>query len=102
MILIKPRVYNIIDEYTKYLINEGLTSQTRALEKKDQIIRAIDENLGGLITHRPSPYKELGKEEECFLYVFKDSKSRTQWGFAYKRYDENTIVYFMKNMKLIK
>jgi len=102
MILIKPRVYNVIDEYTQYLINEGLTSQTRALEKKDQIIRAIDDNLGGLLTHRPSPYKELGRDKDCSLYVFKDSKSRTQWGFAYQRYDENIIVCFMKNMKLIK
>jgi len=102
MILIKPRVYNIIDEYTEYLINEGLTSKTRALEKRDQIIRAVDDNLGGFLTHRASPYKELGRDKGCFLYVFKDPKSKTQWGFAYQRYDENVIVYFMKNMKLIK
>jgi hypothetical protein len=103
MILIKPNVYKIIDEYTNYLINEGLTSQIRAFEKKKLIIQAINFNLNRLINHRPSPYKELGRDESCLLYVYKDSKSKTQWGFAYKRFDEsNVIVYYMRNLKLVK
>ena len=102
MILIRPNVYKIIDEYTKYLINEGLTSQTRALEKKSLIIQAINSNLGGIVTHRLSPYTELGNDAACLLYVYKDPKSKTQWGFAYKRFDNNAIVYYMKNLKLVK
>ena len=102
MILVKPNVKALIDEYTKYLINEGLTSQARALEKKNLIIQAISLNLGGMVTHRSSPYKKLGKNEECLLYVYKDPKSKTQWGFAYKRFDENNvIVYYVRNLKLV-
>ena len=41
--------------------------------------------------------------EGCLLYVYKDSKSKTQWGFAYKYFEENNvIVYYMKNLKLAK
>ncbi len=103
MILIKPSVYSIIDEYTEYLIREGLVSNNRANQKRTKIIQAIYSNLGGILTHRPSPYEELGKEVNCLLYVYKDSKSKTQWGFAYKRFEENNvIVYHMRNLKLIK
>ena len=99
MIIISEYIYRVIDAYTNYLINEGLTSQTRAFEKKKLIINAINSNLNGMVTHRLSPYKELGSEER----VYKDPKSKTQWGFAYKRFDENNvIVYYMKNLKLIK
>ena len=103
MILIKPFVKALIDDYVNYLINEGLTSQERAFEKKGLMIQALDSNLGGMITHRPSLYKELGKAEGCLLYVYKDPKSKTQWGFAYKLFDDNNvIVYYMRNLKLVK
>ena len=102
MILIKPNVYIVIDEYTQYLINEGLTSQTRAFEKKKLIIQSINSNLGGIVTHRSSPYNELGKIERCLLFVYKDPKSKIQWGIAYKRFDNNAIVYYIKNLKLVK
>lgn len=37
------------------------------------------------------------------MYVYKDIKSKTQWGFAYKRFDKrNVIVYYMRNLKLVK
>ena len=102
MIIISQKVNDIIDDYIRYLIYEGLTSQTRALEKKNRMIQAIYSNLGGMITHRPSPYKELGKNEKCLLYVYRDSKSKSQWGFAYRPFDgENVIVYYMRNLKLI-
>jgi len=41
MILIKPNVYKIIDEYTEYLINEGLTTNIRAHQKRKEIIQSI-------------------------------------------------------------
>jgi len=103
MILIAERVYNILEIYREYLIREGLTSKERAKEKVDLIIQALNYNLGGIVTHRLSPYKELGNAERCFLYVYKDSKSKSQWGFAYKRFDENNvIVYYMINLKLVR
>ena len=103
MILIKPKVNALIEDYVNYLINEDITSQTRAFEKKNLMIQSINYNLGGIVTHRPSPYKELGRDENCLLYVYKDLKSKTQWGFAYKHFDEdNVIVFYMKNLKLIK
>jgi len=102
MILIKPIVNALIDDYVNYLINQGVTSQKRAFEKKELMIQSIHSNLGGMVTHRPSPYRELGKDEGCLLYVYKDTKSKTQWGFAYKRFDKsNVIVYYMKNLKLV-
>jgi len=102
MIIISGEIYKILDDYTRYLIKEGLTSQERAIEKKNLILQALDYNLGGIVTHRISPYKALGSEERCFLYVYQDHKSKTQWGFAYKRFNENdVIVYYMKNLKLI-
>ena len=103
MIIISQNVNDIIDDYVNYLIYEGLTSQARAFAKKNLMIQAINSNLGGIVTHRASPYKELGRKESCLLYVYKDPKSKTQWGFAYKRFDDNNIiVYYMKNLKLIK
>ena len=103
MILIVEEVYKAIEQYCDYLTNEGLTSKPRAIEKKNLMIQAIYCNLGGIVTHRLSPYKELGNEERCLLYVYKDSKSKSQWGFAYKRFDENNvIVYFMRNLKLVR
>ena len=77
--------------------------KTRANQKKKEMIQAINSNLGGIVSYRFSPYKGLGKDEDCRLYVYKDSKSRTQWGFGHKEfYDNNVIVYHMKNMKLLK
>ncbi|MCL1937009.1 MAG: hypothetical protein FWF52_01260 [Candidatus Azobacteroides sp.] len=103
MILLKSHVKALIDDYVKYLISEGITSKERAFKKKNQMIQALNSNLGGMLTHRPSPYKELGKKEDCLLYVYKDPKSKTQWGFAYKRFDQNNvIVYYIKNLKLVK
>jgi len=103
MIIISQDVYQIIDDYTNYLIHEGLTSNMRAHQKRMEMIQSINSNLGGMVTHRPSPYKELGKYKGCLLYVYKDSKSKTQWGFSYKRFNKNNvIVYYMKNLKLIK
>ena len=103
MILIKPYIKALIDDYVNYLITESITSQERAFEKKDLMIQAIYNNLGGMVTHRASPYKELGRDKDCLLYVYKDLKSKTQWGFAYKLFDEdNVIVYYMRNLKLVK
>ena len=101
MILIAEEVYKILEQYREYLFLEGLTSKDRAKQKVEQILQSIHKNLGGIITHRASPYKKLGKDEGCLLYVYRDQKSKTQWGFAYKRFDENVIVYYMKNLKLI-
>ena len=103
MILIKPNIYKILKQYREYLFEEGLTSKERAKEKVDLIFQALNCNLGGIVTHRLSPYKELGNDKRCLLYVYKDSKSKSQWGFAYKRFDENNvIVYYMRNLKLVK
>ena len=102
MIIISDIINALIDDYVNYLINEGITSQKRAFEKKELMIQSIHSNLGGIVTHRLSPYKELGKDERCLLYVYKDAKSKTQWGLAYRRFDgNNVIVYYMRNLKLI-
>jgi len=103
MIIISQNVYDIIDGYTEYLIREGLTTNNRANQKRAEIMQAINSNLGGILNHRLSPYRELGKAEHCRLYVYKDPKSKTQWGFAYKQYGgDNVIVYHMRNLKLVR
>lgn len=102
MILIVEEVYKTLEQYRDYLIKEGLTTKERAKQKVEQVLQSLYRNLGGIITHRASPYRELGKDERCLLYVYKDVKSRTQWGFAYKRFDENIIIYYVRNLKLVK
>ena len=102
MIIISQNVYEVIDDYTHYLIREGLTTNNRAKQKRREITQAINSNLGGILTHRPSPYQELGKNKGCLLYVYKDRKSKTQWGFAYKRFNNDVIVYSMRNLKLVR
>jgi len=41
MIIISNSVYKIIDNYTEYLINEGLTTNIRAHQKRKEIIQSI-------------------------------------------------------------
>ena len=103
MIIISGNICKFIEQYEDCLVNEYGKTKEKAKEKKNLIIQAVYKNLGGIVTHRPSPYKDLGSEENCLLYVYKDKKSKTQWGFAYKRFGaENAIVYYMKNLKLVK
>jgi len=103
MIEIRDNIYATIDNYVNYLINEGATSQKRAYEKRDLMIQALNFNLGGMVRYRLSPYKELGRKEGCLLYVYRDPKSKTQWGFAYEEFDDNNvIVHYMRNLKLVK
>ena len=56
MILISQSVYKVIDDYTYYLIKEGLTSVDRSIQKRKEITQAIYSSLGSILTHRPSPY----------------------------------------------
>ena len=103
MIEIKPEVNAEIENYVNYLIDSGETTQTRAFNKKKLMIESLQKNLGGILTHRPSTYKDLGRDEGCRLFVYIDKKSKSQWGFAHKvDEDNNVIIYHMKNMKLVK
>ena len=104
MIIIVDSIYEKLDRYTNHLINEGLTSNARAHEKRNEIIKAIYDNLGGIVSHRPSIYRDLGRDEGCRLYVFASPKTpKTQWGIAHKvDADNNVIVYYMRNLKLVK
>ena len=105
MILIKPGVYNILNQYHDYLVKESLTSKRRAREKKNLIIQALHERLGGIVRYRFSAYQSFGAPEGYRLYVYKDPKSKTQWGFIHQEFYEdgylNVIVYDMKNMLLV-
>ena len=106
MILIKPNVYKVLKQYNDYLFQEGLTSKERADQKVDQILQALNKNLGGIRSFPFSQYKSFGAPQSYRLYVYKDPKSKTQWGFTHKEFDDgdgnaNVIVYDMKNMKLV-
>ena len=59
MIIISDVVNKMIDDYVNYLSNEGITSQKRAYEKRDLMIQALNCNLGGMVTHRPSPKQPI-------------------------------------------
>jgi hypothetical protein len=103
MVFLQPKVIQTIDEYVDYLTKENLTSETRAKEKKNQMIKALQTQLGGIFRHRVSPYQSFGGDKGLLLYVYKDPKSTAQWGFSYWLFpDGNVIVYEMKNMKLVK
>ena len=106
MIIIADEVYKVIDEYSKYLINEGLTSRRRAHQKRIEILQALNKNLGGLRSFPFSKYKSFGEPQGYRIYVYKDPKSKSQWGFIHQEFDNgsenvNIIVYDMKNMKLV-
>jgi|GEM_PF-1163306 len=106
MIIIADEVYKVIDDYTRYLIDEGLTSQSRAFEKKNLILQALNKNLGGIRRFPFSQYKSFGASQNHRLYVYKDTKSKTQWGFTHQEFSDgngniNVIIYNMKNMKLV-
>ena len=97
---------DIIDDYVNYLIHEGVTSQNRAYEKRDLMIKALKNNLGGIRSFPFSLYKSFGAPEGYRLYVYKDTKSKSQWGFTHKEFNDendkiNVIVYGMRNMKLV-
>ena len=82
----------------------GLNSQKRADEKVDLIIKSVYTNLGyvanGTTIGQPSKYKGLGSNEGCLLFVHEDKRAGSRWGFAYKKFEKNVIVYYMQNMQL--
>ena len=75
MIIISYDIYEILEQYEDCLVNEYCKTKEKAKEKKNRIIQSIHNNLGGILTHRASPYRLLGKNEGCLLYVYKDVKS---------------------------
>ncbi len=103
MVIINKSVYKNIRRYTRYIIKENLCSEQRAIEKVTLMIRSLIQGLSGCVTHRLSPYKKFGNPQGYRLYVYKDPKSKTQWGFAYEKLvNGDIIVHGMKNMQLIK
>ena len=48
-------------------------------------------------------HKQFGNPQGYRLYVHKDSRSHSQWGFAYKKLPSGDVVIWgMTNMKLIR
>ena len=106
MIIIADEVYKILEQYNEYLIKEGLTTKERANQKVDLILQALNKNLGGIRRFPFSQYKSFGASQNHRLYVYKDTKSKTQWGFTHQEFNDgsgniNVIIYNMKNMKLV-
>ena len=70
------------------------------------MIQALKNNLGGIRSFPFSQYNSFGAPEGYRLFVYKDSKSKTQWGFIHQEFDNgnsniDVIVYGMRNMKLV-
>ena len=104
MIIISEDIYKTLEEYEYVLVNDCRYSRTkeRAREKKNLIIKALYDNLGGIVTHMRSDRKDLGSNEGYRKYVYTDKDSGTQWGFAYELFDDgNVIIHIMKNMSLV-
>ena len=103
MIIVSTNVHKTIFRYASYLIQESMCSYERTIEKIDSMYNDIMQNIGGIITHRISPYKQFGNPQGYRLYVYKDSRSKSQWGFAYEKLPNGDVVICgMTNMKLIK
>ena len=103
MVIIDSCVYRKLDDYVAYIVRENQCSRDRAKQKVLDILQSLENNLGSIATHRLSPYKQFGKPQGYRLYVYKDPKSKAQWGFAYEKFENgNVIVHAMTNMKLIK
>ena len=56
------------------------------------IYNDISKYLGGIVTHRISPYKQFGNPQGHRLYVYKDSRSKSQWEFAYEKQPGGDVV----------
>lgn len=103
MVTFDKCVYKIIRKYSKYIVKENLCSIERTIEKVTTMIRTVIKDIDGSVIYRLSPYKQFGNPQGYRLYVYKDPRSKSQWGFAYQRFDDgNIIVRGMINMKLIK
>lgn len=103
MVIIDSSIYRKLDDYIAYIVRENQCSRDRAKQKVMDILQSLENNLGGIVTHRISPYKQFGNPQGYRLFVYKDPKSKTQWGFAYEKFENgNVIVHAMTNMKLIK
>ena len=110
MIIIKPNVYNVIDNYVDYLISSGETSQKRAIEKRVLMLQSLMTNLGyvvnGTTLHRVSPYPDLGGNKGYRIFVYTDKWTKTtKWGFGYEAFKTRkgikVVVHHMKNMQLL-
>lgn len=89
------RLYNFINNF--------LIDRTSTLEAfKYYFIQALDKILydGEFVPDK----KVIERLKKDFLALrAKDPKSKTQWGFAYEKFENgNVIVHAMTNMKLIK
>ena len=103
MVIIDSSVYKKLDDYIAYIVRENQCSRGRAKQKVLEILQSLENNLGGIVTHRISPYKQFRNPQGYRLYIYKDPKSKTQWRFAYEKFENgNVIVHAMANMKLIK
>ena len=92
-----------LDDYIVYIVRENQCSRGRAKQKILEILQSLENNLGAIVTHCIFPYKQFGNPQGYRLYVYKDPKSKTQWGFVYEKFENgNVIVHAMTNMKLIK
>lgn len=103
MIVIDENVFKVIKTYASYLAKEAGLTKNRIDEKTRLMLQVLHQNLGGMVSHRPSPYKLFGGSQGYKLYVYTDPWSKTQWGFAHEEFDDgNVIVRGMTNMKMIK
>ena len=103
MVIFDKCVYKRIRSYSKYIVKENMCSIERTIEKVTTMIRTVIKDIDSNVTYRISPYKQFGNPQGYHLYVYKDRCSKSQWGFAYQRFDDgNIIVRGMTNMKLIK
>lgn len=103
MIIFSTNVHKAIFSYASYLIQESMCSYEKTIEKIDLMYNTLLQNIGGIVTHRISPYKQFGNPQGYRLYVYRDSRSKSQWGFAYEKLSNgDVVVWGMTNMKLIK
>ena len=103
MVTFDKCVYKRIRKYSKYIVKENLCSIERTIEKVTTMIRTVIKDIDGGVIYRLSLYKQFGNPQGYRLYVYKDPRSKSQWGFAYEKLPNGDVVICgMTNMKLIK
>ena len=60
MVIIDSSIYWKLDDYIAYIVRENQCSRDRAKQKVMDILQSLENNLGGIVTHRISPYKQFG------------------------------------------
>lgn len=105
-VIISGNVHHRIRQYISHIITtpdkKYQVSYTRALEKWNELISAINTKLSSdIMRFPPTQQNMLGKSMGCHQFNYKMKKSGTQFLFGLIEDDYTVLVNYMENAALI-